>query len=125
MPNVPEDPATVSDCLTLGAGLSAGERDRVVTGLRPLDRRLRTFPAASTRLDVSVKDRDRPGQAMTLVCQVAGRASAVGTSHEEDLDRALAEVREHVRRQLDDGKNRREPQNRRGGSATVRSTPPS
>ncbi len=116
------DPATVDRCLRLGAGFAAQEHDHVVSLLSSLDTRLKTFPAESTELELTAKERERPGQTITLECRVAGRAHVVTSSSESDLAAALMEVRDHVRRQLDDAKARREPQNYRKGHATVRRT---
>ncbi len=120
MPAISDDPASVASCLRIGVGFDSGEHAHVIEHLSSLDKRLRTFPAASTELELTTKDRDRPGQTTTLECWVAGRARVVGTSSEADIDKALVEVRDHVRRQLDEAKTRREPQNYRHGHDTVR-----
>lgn len=124
MPAVPDNPATVATCLRIGAGFDGSEHAHAIELLSSLDARLRTFPAESTQLELTTKDRDRPGQTTTLECWVAGRARVVGTSSQGDIDRALVEVRDHVRRQLDEAKTRREPQNYRHGHDTVRTRPP-
>lgn len=124
MPTVSEDPASVAGCLRIGAGFTADEHAGIVEMLSSLDARLRTFPADSTELELTAKDRDKPGQTTTLECWVAGRARVVGTSSEAEMDRALVEVRDHVRRQLDEAKTRREPQNYRKGHDSLRSSPP-
>lgn len=124
MPTVSDNPASIAACLSIGVGYDGEEHAKVTELLSSLDPRLRTFPAESTRLELTTKNRDRPGQSTTLECSVAGRAHVVGTSAQPDIDRALIEVRDHVRRQLDEAKTRREPQNYRKGHETVRSSPP-
>jgi len=44
---------------------------------------------------------------------LAGRAQLVATSHERDLDLALAEVRRDQIRQIEEERSRREPRKRR------------
>ncbi len=50
---------------------------------------------------------------MTLECWIAGRSRLVATSSLRRLPAALAEVRDDLRRQLDDAKTRTEPRNNR------------
>ena len=60
---------------------------------------------------MSVKDREARGQKVTLECWVAGRQKIVTTSTEEDLHAALNDVRDDLRRKLNDAKTRQEPRN--------------
>jgi ribosome-associated translation inhibitor RaiA len=64
-------------------------------------------------LEVSLKDTEGPDQKVTLQAWLAGRSHLVATSHERDLDHALAEVRSELIRQIEDEKSRREPRKRR------------
>ena len=98
--------ASVSQ-LRLGTGFTEDERDRVITRLDKLNRRLKRFPAGGTTLEVSVKDRDSLEQKVTLECSVPGFGQFVVTSREPDLRAALADVREDLWRRLDDAVNRR------------------
>ena len=107
------NPATVDGCLRLGTGFSQHEWSRIVDQFAPLDARLAAFHADGTDLELSVKDRESRGQKVTLECTVAGRHRIVATSPEEQLKDALNDVRDDVRRQLDDAKTRREPRNNR------------
>ncbi|MFG1951015.1 HPF/RaiA family ribosome-associated protein [Micromonospora sp. NPDC048830] len=103
------NPATVAECLRVGAGFSQGDRNWIVERFATLDARLAGFHADATELEVSVKDRNARGQRVTLECWIAGRQRVVTTSTEEDLRTALNDVRDDLRRRLDDAKTRQEP----------------
>ncbi|SBT49995.1 HPF/RaiA family ribosome-associated protein [Micromonospora narathiwatensis] len=105
------NPATVAACLRVGAGFSQGDRNWIAERFATLDARLAGFHADATELEVSVKDREARGQKVTLECWIAGRQKIVTTSVEEDLHAALNDVRDDLRRRLNDAKTRQEPRN--------------
>ncbi|MBY8873267.1 HPF/RaiA family ribosome-associated protein [Micromonospora sp. PLK6-60] len=105
------NPATVAECLRMGAGFSQGDRAWIVEQFATLDARLASFHADSTELELSVKDREARGQKVTLECWIAGRQKIVTTSTEEDLKAALHDCRDDLRRRLNDSKTRQEPRN--------------
>ncbi|GIJ80680.1 Sigma 54 modulation protein / S30EA ribosomal protein [Micromonospora phaseoli] len=105
------NPATVAECLRLGAGFSQADRNWIVTQFATLDARLASFHADATELELSVKDREAKGQKVTLECWIAGRQKIVTTSTEEDLHAALNDARDDLRRKLNDAKTRQEPRN--------------
>ena len=107
------NPATVGACLRAGAGFSQGDLNWIVEQFATLDGRLASFHADTTELEVSVKDRAAKGQKVTLECWIAGRQKIVTTSAEEDLHDALNDVRDDLRRRLNDSKNRQEPRHNR------------
>ena len=110
---------TVADTIRLANGLVSSERDMVVAALGRLDERLRSFPAGSVELQLSVKERGTPSQRTTLEAWIAGQPRLVATSSQELLDAALAEVRDDLIRQITDSKNRTEPRNSRRGRETL------
>lgn len=110
---------TVADNLRLEYGVKQDEFDHVVDVLSRLDERLRSFRAEAVQLRLSVKERDEPSQRTTLEASIAGRPTIVATSNQEDLDAALAEVRDDLIRQITDAKNRTEPMN----NPNLRDTP--
>ncbi|GGK88614.1 HPF/RaiA family ribosome-associated protein [Mangrovihabitans endophyticus] len=110
---VQTDPATVHGCLRVGAGFTQGDWNWISEQFTTLDSRLATFPADTTELEVSVKDRAARGQKVTLECWIAGRQKIVTTSTEDDLHAALHDVRDDLRRRLDDAKTRQEPRHNR------------
>ena len=107
------NPATVSECLRVGAGFSQGDLNWIAEQFATLDARLASFYADTTELEVSVKDRAAKGQKVTLECWIAGRQKIVTTSSEENLHDALNDVRDDLRRRLNDSKNRQEPRHNR------------
>jgi ribosome-associated translation inhibitor RaiA len=111
--SVSANPATVDDCLRVGAGFSQGDRNWIVEQFATLDARLATFSADTTELEISVKDRAAKGQKVTLECWIAGRQKIVTTSSEEDLHDALNDARDDLRRRLNDAKTKQEPRHNR------------
>jgi ribosome-associated translation inhibitor RaiA len=107
------NPATVEECLRVGVGFSQGDRNWIAEQFITLDSRLATFHADTTELEVSVKDREARGQKVTLECWIAGRQKIVTTSLEEDLHAALLDVRDDLRRRLNDSKTKQEPRHNR------------
>lgn len=106
--SAPAERATVADCLRVGTGFSQGDRNWIVEQFATLDARLASFSADRTEMEVSVKDRNAKGQKVTLECWIAGRQKIVTTSAEEDLHAALNDVRDDLRRRLNDATTRQE-----------------
>jgi ribosome-associated translation inhibitor RaiA len=111
--SAPANAATVDGCLRVGGGFSQGDRNWIVEQFTTLDGRLASFTADTTELEISVKDRAAKGQKVTLECWIAGRQKIVTTSSEEDLHAALNDVRDDLRRRLNDSKNKQEPRHNR------------
>jgi hypothetical protein len=100
---------TLEERLRLGAGFAAADRPRVVSALSALAPQLSGWEHDRADLEVSLKDTDGPDQKVTLQAWLGGRTHLVTTSHERDLDHALAEVRRELIRQIEDERSRREP----------------
>jgi ribosome-associated translation inhibitor RaiA len=107
------NPASVGECLRVGAGFSQGDLNWIVEQFATLDGRLASFHNDTTEIEVSVKDRAARGQKVTLECWIAGRQKIVTTSSEEDLHDALNDVRDDLRRRLNDSKSKQEPRHNR------------
>jgi hypothetical protein len=103
---------TLEEHLRLGAGFAAADRPRILEALSALGPHLSGWEHDQVDLEVSLKDRGAD-QKVTLQAWLAGRAHLVATSHERDLDDALAEVRRDLIRQIEDERSRREPRERR------------
>ena len=105
------NPATVDECLRVGAGFSQGDRNWIAEQFTTLDARLASFHADTTELEVSVKDREARGQKVTLECWIdrTPRLHLVSTSMERELARAVNEVRDDLIRQVDDARTRTAP----------------
>jgi hypothetical protein len=104
-----EDPvkASIGAQLRIGAGFTQADHPMVIRLLSSLDLRLVAFAADKTDLDLSVKNRNRPGQITTLECRVAGWPRWIATSTEPELGKALIHVRDRMLRQQHDTKARR------------------
>lgn len=101
--------ATVAECLQLGHGFHADERERIVEILSKIDHRLVGEPADRVRFDLMVKDREGRDAKTTLEAHVAGLPTIVATSHQADPWAAVAEVRDELLRQLNEAKTRAHP----------------
>jgi ribosome-associated translation inhibitor RaiA len=90
------------------------ERLRIVPQFRPeeydrfravvfgnLARRLERWNPEQVELELSVKDRDTGQQRTVLECWLHGAPKMVATSTDADLERAVIEVRNDLRRQID------------------------
>jgi hypothetical protein len=104
---------TLEEHLRLGAGFAAADRPRILSALSALAPHLSGWEHDQVDLEVSLKDAEGPDRKVTLQAWLAGRAHLVATSHEPDLDHALAEVRRDLIRQIEDERSRREPRERR------------
>ena len=107
------NPATVAECLRVGSGFSQGDLRWLVDLFSTLDARLASFHADSTALEIMVKDREAPGQKVTLECWLSGGDKFVTTSSLEDLHAAVMDVRDDLRRRLNDAKTKHEPRHNR------------
>ncbi|GIJ44881.1 hypothetical protein Val02_17670 [Virgisporangium aliadipatigenens] len=117
------NPATVDDCLRIGGGFSQGDRNWIAEQLSTLDNGLAGYDADRVELEVSVKDRAARGQKVTMECWIAGRPKVVATSSEEDLNRALHQVRDELKRQLHEARSRKEPRHNRNLQDSPRTAP--
>ena len=104
---------TLEERLRLGAGFAAADRTRVVSALSALAPHLSGWEHDRADLEVSLKDAEGPDQKVTLQAWLGGRTHLVTTSHERDIDHALAEVRRELIRQIEDERSRRETRKRR------------
>ncbi|SMD25913.1 Fis family transcriptional regulator [Kibdelosporangium aridum] len=115
MTGIPEKPNLIDERLHLATGFHESERDWIVRRLATLGPRLRSFDAVQVDLEISLKERDGPGQQVTLECWIrrSPRLHLVATSYAHELAVALNEVRNGLLRQIDDAKTRTEPRSNR------------
>jgi ribosome-associated translation inhibitor RaiA len=106
-----EDPTVIAQRLRMATGFLASERDWIVRRLAALGSRLRSFPETQIELEITLKERHRPGQQVTLECWINRnpRLHLVSTSSARELATAIGEVRDDLIRQVDDAKTRAEP----------------
>ena len=83
------------------------EHDRIREILSQLDRPLSRFDADAVDMELSVKERDSSTPYTVLECWIAGWPKMVATSREDDLTRAVTEVRKDLKRQIEKAVSRR------------------
>jgi ribosome-associated translation inhibitor RaiA len=105
--------STLDEHLRLGAGFAEAERPRIARALSALIPHLSGWDDDQVDLEVSIKERDSPDQKVTLQAWLPGRVHLVATSHEREVDHALAEARKDLIRQIEDERSRRDPRERR------------
>lgn len=113
------EPTVDSSIVRLGGGFSEGDRLLIETTLAQLLNRI----ANSDRLwelELSVKDREAPGQYVTLEAWVPGKDRFVANSSEEDLRAALNDVGADVLRQFNRARDRNTPRNNRQRRDSIR-----
>lgn len=99
-----DSPATIAACLRVHGSLSTEETEAVWKHWRALETRFRGFERDDVGLDLFIKDRDLPGQHLTLEATVAGWPKLVVTASEPDLTHALNVVRDEMIRRVNDAK---------------------
>jgi ribosome-associated translation inhibitor RaiA len=110
-----ENPRTdiLAGVVRLGAGLTGDDRPWVLDRLSALVPHLARWDPAELDLELSVKHRDAKEQQVTLRADLPGYPPLVASAVDRDLDRALAEAKRELIRQIEDEKNKREPKNNR------------
>jgi len=103
----------LNEHLRLGVGFAAADRPRILEVLSGLEPHLSGWEHNQVDLELSLKTPGGPEQKVTLQAWLSGRAHLMATSHERDLQHALAEVRRDLIRQIEHERSRREPRKRR------------
>jgi hypothetical protein len=93
----------------LGAGFKDGERPWVLEALSALVPHLARWDPDDVDVEISVKDRDGKEQHITLRADLPGYSPLVAVAADRNLDRALAEAKRELIRQIEDQKSMREP----------------
>jgi ribosome-associated translation inhibitor RaiA len=99
--------------LHISGGFSEAERPRVLEALADLAPRLSRWDPADMELDVSVKQRDSKEQKVSIRAILPGYPVLVGTAVDRDLDRALADAKRDLIRQIEEEKKKRQPKDNR------------
>ena len=113
------EPTVDSSIVRLGGGFSERDRMLIETTLGQLLNRV----ATSDRLwemELSVKDRENPGQYVTLEAWVPGKDKFVANSSLENLRDALNDVAADVLRQFNRARDRNTPRNNRQKRDSIR-----
>ena len=107
--------------LHMGAGFVAKERPHVLEALSALGSHLGRWDPRDVGLEVSLQDRGRKEQRVTLRTTLPGRPPLVAVAGNMDLTRALHNAKAELIRQLEHQKSAREPMhNRKFRSETIR-----
>jgi ribosome-associated translation inhibitor RaiA len=107
--------------LHLGAGFVAKERPHVLQALAALESHLGRWDPLDISLEISLQDRGRKEQRVTLRTTLPGFPPLVAVAGNRDVTRALHEAKDELIRQLEHEKSVREPMhNRKLGHDTIR-----
>ncbi len=107
--------------LHMGAGFVAKERPHVLEALGTLRAHLGRWEAPDVSLEVSLQDRGRREQRVTLRTTLPGLPPLVAVAENRDITRALHDAKRELIRQIEHQKSASEPmRNRRLGHNTIR-----
>jgi len=99
----------LDDVVRLGVGFADDDRRWVLAALESLVPHLARWDSADVDVEVSVKDRGGREQQVTLLADLPGYPSVVAKATSGQLDRAIAEAKRELVRQIEDAKGKREP----------------
>jgi hypothetical protein len=107
--------------LHVGAGFTAKDRPHVLQELATLGSHLGRWNPQDVSLEVSLQDRGRREQRVTLRTTLPGLPPLVSVAGNRDITRALHEARRELIRQVEHQKSARQPMhNRKLGHDTIR-----
>ena len=107
--------------LHMGVGFVAKERPHVLEALSTLPTHLGRWNPHEVSIEVSLQDRGRKEQRVTLRTTLPGLPPLVAVAENSDITRALHDAKSELIRQLQDQKTKREPMhNRKLRDATIR-----
>ena len=105
----------------MGVGFVAKERPHVLEALAALEPHLGRWDPLDISLEVSLQDRGRQEQRVTLRTTLPGLAPLVAVADNRDITRALHEAKHELIRQIEHQKSASEPMhNRKLGHDTIR-----
>jgi ribosome-associated translation inhibitor RaiA len=103
----------LDDVLRLGVGFADGDRRWVLDALDSLVPHLARWDSAKVDVEISVRDRGGKEQQVTLLADLPGYPPVVAKAANQQLDRAIAEAKRELVRQIEDAKGKREPKDNR------------
>jgi ribosome-associated translation inhibitor RaiA len=104
---------TLDDVLRVGAGFTDDDRRWVLDALESLAPHLARWDSADVDVEISVKHRGGKEQQVTLQADLPGYPPLVAKATDRQLDRAIAEAKHELIRQIEDEKSKREPKDNR------------
>jgi ribosome-associated translation inhibitor RaiA len=99
--------------LHLSGGFAATDRRWVLEALAGLEPHLSRWDPAGMQLFLSVQHRDGKEQQVTLRAELPGYQPIVAKAADRDLNRALAEAKRELIRQIEDETKKRDPKSNR------------
>jgi ribosome-associated translation inhibitor RaiA len=99
--------------LRLGAGFTDDDRRWLLDALESLAPHLARWDPADVDVEMSVGHRDGKEQQVTLRADLPGYRPLVAKAASRQLDRAVAEAKRELVRQIEDEKGKREPKENR------------
>ncbi|MEK6437881.1 hypothetical protein [Pseudonocardia sp. T1-2H] len=106
-------PEVLQEVLRLGAGFRDVDRPWVLEALSALGSHLARWNPDQVSVKVAVKDRGSKEQRVTLQVDLPGFPPLVAGAADRHLERALAEAKREVIRQIEDETSAREPKSNR------------
>jgi ribosome-associated translation inhibitor RaiA len=103
----------LEEVLRLGTGFVDDDRRWVLDALESLAPHLARWDSAKVDVEISVKDRGGKEQQVTLLADLPGYPPVVAKAADRQLDRAIAEAKRELVRQIEDAKGKREPKDNR------------
>ncbi len=104
--NEPSDRIEIDDHLHLGTGITASERDVVISALEPLSDLLKSLDAGSLEIEAWVKNRGERGQ-VAYASINAKDTDVVADDDSSEIATAFGRIRRDLKRQLGDLHDRR------------------
>jgi ribosome-associated translation inhibitor RaiA len=103
----------LDDVLRVGAGFTDDDRRWIRDALESLAPHLARWDSADVDVEISVKHRGGKEQQVTLQADLPGYPPLVAKATDRQLDRAIAEAKHELIRQIEDAKSKREPKDNR------------
>ena len=103
----------LDEVLRLGVGFADDDRRWLLDALESLMPHLARWDSANLDVEISVKDRDGKEQQVTLQADLPDYPPLVAKAADRQLDRAIAEAKRELVRQIQDAKGKREPKDNR------------
>jgi ribosome-associated translation inhibitor RaiA len=103
----------LDDVLRVGAGFTDDDRRWILDSLKSLAPHLARWDSADVDVEISVKHRGGKEQQVTLQADLPGYPPLVAKATDRQLDRAIAEAKHELIRQIEDAKSKREPKDNR------------
>ena len=105
--------ADLDSALRVTGGFRENERTHLLSSLAPLAAHLARWEPDQVDVQLSVKERDKPEQAVRIEVKLGNWPVLVATAADDDLDRAVHEARTELIRQLESERTKRSPKGNR------------